>query len=719
MPADKLDVVARMVDGVFQVFSSHLLQRLDSSDSLDKQPTLYVETGGLEFQPPTQPNTPQVTKLKRDGAAYASTSSLSSLLRAPSTSSESSEIVVAVSLPEFVKDMRTLMRTLESGPVNSLCNDRMKMLEAKFELYHLQMKEVEDQRLKSVPHRDFFNVRKVDTHVHHSSCMTQRALLDFIKDKLREDDNKDALEREVVYVEPKPKDGQPSHMTLTQVFQSLSLSAFDLSRDTLDMHADRSLWHRFDKFNLKYNPFGKSMLRQIFLKTDNVLNGRFLAEITRGVFKDLEDSKYQLAEYRISIYGKDASEWDNLAKWVVTHNLLSANVRWLIQIPRIFSTLSRAGSLHNFEQMLSNIFTPLFETTIDPSSHPFLHKFLQHVVGFDSVDDESLPEWKLHNTPKKSIPYPCAFNQGDNPPYNYYLYFMWANISVLNRLRMSVPRRGYREFSFRPHAGEAGLVDHLAGAFLLSDGLNHGIVAKSSPSMQMLLYLSQIGVAMSPMSNNSLFVHYNDNPFDTFFRRGLNLSLSTDDPLQFHYTTQPLIEEYGVASTVWHYSSADMCEIARNSVLQSGFEDGLKSHWLGPKFAHGASGNDMNKSNVPDERLRFRERNLKEERGFFFRCKKMYNDAKASRRLAAPPSTVPPAPQIRFGSPVNDGASAVLSFASLARHKAVSSHHASGKLSPLCTSSSPKKFDCPPSRLSRCPLFCFFLVILLTHSFCG
>jgi adenosine deaminase len=95
------------------------------------------------------------------------------------------------------------------------------------------------------------------------------------------------------------------------------------------------------------------------------------------------------------------------------------------------------------------------------------------------------------------------------------------------------------------------------------------------------------------MSNNSLFVHYNDNPFDTFFRRGLNLSLSTDDPLQFHYTTQPLIEEYGVASTVWHYSSADMCEIARNSVLQSGFEDGLKSHWLGPKFAHGAIGNDI------------------------------------------------------------------------------------------------------------------------------
>jgi AMP deaminase len=407
--------------------------------------------------------------------------------------------------------------------------------------------------------------------------------------------------------------------------------------------------------------------------------------------------RYQLAEYRISIYGKDPGEWDNLAKWVVNHRLLSPNVRWLIQIPRIFSTFSRAGSLQNFEQMLSNIFRPLFETTIDPSSHPFLHKFLQHVVGFDSVDDESLPEWKLHNTPKSSIPKPLFFDSGHTViPYNYYLYYMWANISVLNRLRMSVPRRGYREFSFRPHAGEAGLVDHLAGAFLLSDGLSHGIVAKSSPSMQMLLYLSQIGVAMSPMSNNSLFVHYNDNPFDTFFRRGLNLSLSTDDPLQFHYTTQPLIEEYGVASTVWHYSSADMCEIARNSVLQSGFEDGLKSHWLGPRFGHGACGNDMNKSNVPDERLRFRERNLKEERDFFSRCKKMHDDAKMARRAALPQVPVPQTPQVRSaGSPV-ESASALQSFASLTRPKAAS-HHASGKMSPSLTCSSPKKSYCPSS----------------------
>jgi hypothetical protein len=208
-------------------------------------------------------------------------------------------------------------------------------------------------------------------------------------------------------------------------------------------------------------------------------------------------------------------------------------------------------------------------------------------------------------------------------------------------------------------------------------------------------------------------MHYNDNPFDTFFRRGLNLSLSTDDPLQFHYTTQPLIEEYGVASTVWHYSSADMCEIARNSVLQSGFEDGLKSHWLGPTFAHGACGNDMNKSNVPDERLRFRERNLKEERDFFSRCKKMYDDAKLARRAAAPQAAaaVLPTPHHhhhhRQSSPVNSGENAApLSFATLARSKSMSSQHASGKSSPLLLAASPKKFAQPPPNPPQPPPNC-------------
>ncbi len=52
---------------------------------------------------------------------------------------------------------------------------------------------------------------------------------------------------------------------------------------------------------------------------------------------------------------------------------------------------------------------------------------------------------------------------------------------------------------------------------------------------------------MSPLSNNLLFVEYEKNPFPKFFQRGLNVTLSTDDPLMIHVTKEPLVEEYSVA----------------------------------------------------------------------------------------------------------------------------------------------------------------------------
>lgn len=44
-----------------------------------------------------------------------------------------------------------------------------------------QEKELLEQ--KSKQQRDFYNVRKVDTHIHHSACMNVNMLLRFIKKK--------------------------------------------------------------------------------------------------------------------------------------------------------------------------------------------------------------------------------------------------------------------------------------------------------------------------------------------------------------------------------------------------------------------------------------------------------------------------------------------------------------------------------------------------------
>jgi len=174
--------------------------------------------------------------------------------------------------------------------------------------------------------------------------------------------------------------------------------------------------------------------------------------------------------------------------------------------------------------------------------------------------------------------------------------------------------RGMNLFTLRPHCGEAGNAQHLVSAFLTSEGINHGLLLRKIPVLQYLYYLTNIGIAMSPLSNNSLFLSYNRNPFPDYFARGLNVTLSTDDPLQFHFTKEALMEEYSIAAQVWRLSSADMCELARNSVYNSGFEARLKQYWLGPNYTElGVKGNDIRRTNVPDIRIAYRHETLLHE----------------------------------------------------------------------------------------------------------
>jgi len=325
------------------------------------------------------------------------------------------------------------------------------------------------------------------------------------------------------------------------------------------------------------------------------------------VISDLESSKYQMVEWRISIYGRTLDEWDKLAAWVVDNRLFSHNVRWLIQVPRLYDVYKSTGLMDNFEQVVRNVFQPLFEVTQDPSSHPKLHVFLPRVIGFDSVDDESKVERRLY----RKFPLPKDWNTKQNPPYSYWMYYLFANIASLNMWRK---QRGFNTFLLRPHCGEAGDTDHLAAAVLCCHSISHGLLLRKVPLLQYIFYLEQIGIAMSPLSNNALFLAYERNPFLQYFRRGLNVSLSTDDPLQFAFTKEPLIEEYSVAAQIYKLSAVDMSELAKNSVIQSGFEHVVKQRWLGPDFhLPGVRGNSVAKSNVPNIREAFRHETLLQE----------------------------------------------------------------------------------------------------------
>lgn len=57
-------------------------------------------------------------------------------------------------------------------------------------------------------------------------------------------------------------------------------------------------------------------------------------------------------EWRISIYGRSPDEWDKLAKWVIDNKLFSHNVRWLIQVPRIYEVYKANGSVKTYEDIV-------------------------------------------------------------------------------------------------------------------------------------------------------------------------------------------------------------------------------------------------------------------------------------------------------------------------------------------------------------------------------
>ena len=141
-----------------------------------------------------------------------------------------------------------------------------------------------------------------------------------------------------------------------------------------------------------------SQIRKIFLKTDNHINGRYFAELTKIVLARHEQGKGHTSacEMRLSIYGMERNEWLNLAKWVLRDwtggaypgNMLSPKNRWLVQVPRLWRVYCKKGGGVSFQNMLENLFIPLFEATLHPDQHLEVAELLNNIVGLDSVDDE-------------------------------------------------------------------------------------------------------------------------------------------------------------------------------------------------------------------------------------------------------------------------------------------------------------------------------------------
>ncbi|KAG8347026.1 AMP deaminase [Trypanosoma vivax] len=502
---------------------------------------------------------------------------------------------------EFQSDARRLRVQAVDRETVLYSKKRLEMLERKFNLHTALTNDDQEEesggtnllREKS----DVYKCVKVDVHCHMASGMTARELLNFIQEKVRKHPN------DIVGV--KSASGVPVRLhelfadIRSRKLKGVVSSVEDLTIASLQVKAGKATFKRFDVFNGRYSPLGVSELRSLLLKTDNFIGGRYFAELVQKAFLRQEADGHVFSEYRLSIYGRHRDEWKRLSGWFVMHRVHHPTNRWMIQIPRVYHTYRSTGVVSSFEELLSNIFVPLWEASINPRAHPFMDYFLSHISGFDVVDNESEREMDIIiDTP------PARWTSAEQPPFMYWMYYIWANVTSLNRYRAA---RGLCTFSLRPHAGESGDPGHMADVFLLVDGVNHGINLKHSPTLQYLYYLAQIPLGITPLSNNALFCKYEENPFPTFFRRGLNVTLSTDGPLIFHYTEQPLIEEYSTAANYWNLSQVDLCEIARNSVLMSGFPSYKKKKWLGELCVlRSAVGNDVRRSHVPQSRCSFR-----------------------------------------------------------------------------------------------------------------
>lgn len=66
---------------------------------------------------------------------------------------------------DFVKDFGTMIGMITDGPLKTYCFRRLQYLGLLFKLHKLMNEMQESSQQKSVPHRDFYNVRKVSTRL--------------------------------------------------------------------------------------------------------------------------------------------------------------------------------------------------------------------------------------------------------------------------------------------------------------------------------------------------------------------------------------------------------------------------------------------------------------------------------------------------------------------------------------------------------------------------
>eukprot|EP00929_Paragymnodinium_shiwhaense_P115400 TRINITY_DN84244_c0_g1_i1.p1 TRINITY_DN84244_c0_g1~~TRINITY_DN84244_c0_g1_i1.p1 ORF type:complete len:559 (-),score=92.48 TRINITY_DN84244_c0_g1_i1:222-1898(-) len=469
------------------------------------------------------------------------------LLTAPS---ELTEPYTGPVLPEALDALKLIDKRMGDAELNKYCDTQLQLNSLAYDSYLLRNRVQEEQETRS-DGTDFFAVAKVDSHLHMSAMFTTPELFEYIRELYDKDAGRVLS----------------CGKTVGQVIENAGFLPGKSAMDDMRTLSTTEMFRDFAKFNCAFSPFRDGSLRDLLMKPTEFDGEYFKEFLLRNATKAQKSNVY--LEPRITIKGAAYGEWEELAKWVARVKPTHKHLLWAVQLPRVYQ-FRHGKKVKNFGEFVLNFFGPMFQATLHPDKHPELAAFLKMVGMIDTVDNEDVyDEYDVSDLPAAR-----DYAVAENPPYAYYHFYWWYNMRALNTLRAS---KGLNVLHLRPHAGEAGAVHHLATAFLFADGISHGINLSKQPLLQYLYYLDQVGISVSPISNKCLFIPYMENPFPLFFRRGLRVTLSTDDPLQFHMSATPLVEEYTTARHVWQLSMTDLSEIALNSVILSSMDSGLKA----------------------------------------------------------------------------------------------------------------------------------------------
>ena len=120
------------------------------------------------------------------------------------------------------------------------------------------------------------------------------------------------------------------------------------------------------------------------------------------------------------------------------------------------------------------------------------------------------------------------------------------------------------------HAGEVTGPESIWNAieFLHVERVDHGTRAIDDPNLMDVLRQRQIPLTQCLSSNIHLHVcrNFNEHPFPVFYKKGMIVTLNTDDPEVFQVS---LTGEYQKAAHYYHLKNQDMVNIVQNTIKAS------------------------------------------------------------------------------------------------------------------------------------------------------